>query len=376
MTKVLIALKMAGTAGREKLSGIFRRLGDDHDWETLLVRTEKDFTFSRFQSYVDSGLRGCIISMPLEDGLLRKILSFPLPMVLVDIDTPGNAKTGNIAFVGNSGVAIGNAAARELLSLQRCKSFAYVDAEASRRWSADRIKGFSETLGSQGQSCRVISELDELTEMERPIGILAANDDRANSVLDFCRENKIKVPQDALIVGINNDEMICEHSKPKLTSVHPDYEEEGFLAADLMISMLDKRCMIEELSKFVGVEKIVRRESTSNLSPAEILVMKAERIIEKKALQGITADDVAKELHCSRRLLDMRFHESRQESIGERISATKLSEVRRLLLETGDSISTIAARCGYDNPNYLMTLFRKRYNTTMRQFRLKSQHCV
>lgn len=376
MKKILIALKMAGTAGREKLSGIFRRLGENHDWEILLIRTEKEFTLPRFKDYVNAGINGCIISMPLDDNFLRSILSVRLPVVMVDIDAPEDANAQNVAFVGNSGEAIGRAAALELLSSQRCNSFAYVDAESSKRWSADRIKGFSETLGGTGHECRVISDLEELTKMEQPIGILAANDDRANMVLDFCREKRIKVPQKALIIGINNDEVICEHSKPKLTSVHPDYEEEGFLAADLMISMLDKPDKNECLSKFVGVEKIARRESTSNLSTAERLVLKAERIIEKKALEGITIDDIARELNCSRRLIDMRFHELRQETIGERIAATRLSEVRRLLLETNESIAKISLHCGYYNPNYLMTLFRKRYKITMRQFRLKSLQYV
>ena len=47
--KVFIALKMAGIAGQEKLAGIFRFLGEDHDWDVTLVRTAAEFTPSRIR---------------------------------------------------------------------------------------------------------------------------------------------------------------------------------------------------------------------------------------------------------------------------------------------------------------------------------------
>ena len=47
--KVFIALKMAGIAGQEKLAGIFRFLGEDHDWDVTLVRTAAEFTPSRMR---------------------------------------------------------------------------------------------------------------------------------------------------------------------------------------------------------------------------------------------------------------------------------------------------------------------------------------
>ena len=45
--KVLIALRMSGVAGQDKFSGIFRHLGDRHDWDVELVRTAEEFTPER-----------------------------------------------------------------------------------------------------------------------------------------------------------------------------------------------------------------------------------------------------------------------------------------------------------------------------------------
>ena len=47
----------------------------------------------------------------------------------------------------------------------------------------------------------------------------------------------------------------------------------------------------------------------------------------------------------------------------------RLEEVKRLLRETKEPIDTIAARCGYENPNYLKNLFKRRFAMPMREFR-------
>ena len=56
-------------------------------------------------------------------------------------------------------------------------------------------------------------------------------------------------------------------------------------------------------------------------------------------------------------------------SIDEEITRVRLAEVQRLLRTTRDPIDAIAAKCGYENPNYLKNLFRKRFSMTMRDFR-------
>ena len=64
MKRVFIALKMAGVAGREKLSGIFRFLGDNHDWDITLIRTAAEFTPARMRRALAEGYDGFIVSIP------------------------------------------------------------------------------------------------------------------------------------------------------------------------------------------------------------------------------------------------------------------------------------------------------------------------
>ena len=113
----------------------------------------------------------------------------------------------------------------------------------------------------------------------------------------------------------------------------------------------------------------MRRESTAELSTSGKLVQKALAYIRKNALRGISVEDVVAHLKVSRRLADLRFRELQHTSIGQEIARIRLAEVQRLLRSTKEPIDSIAARCGYENPNYLKNLFRKRFSMSMREFR-------
>ena len=120
------------------------------------------------------------------------------------------------------------------------------------------------------------------------------------------------------------------------------------------------------------MKQVVRRESTAELSLSGKLVQRALVYIRKNALKGISVTDVAAHLHVSRRLADLRFRELQGTTIGETIISERLMEVKRLLRETKDPIDAIAVRCGYENPNYLKNLFKRRFAMTMREFRNRS----
>lgn len=58
-----------------------------------------------------------------------------------------------------------------------------------------------------------------------------------------------------------------------------------------------------------------------------------------------------------------------QLEVAREITRIRLAEVQRLLRSTREPIDAIAAQCGYENPNYLKNLFRKKFNMSMRDFR-------
>lgn len=374
--KVFIALRMAGIAGQEKLSGIFRFLGENHDWDITLVRTAAEFTPARMKSSLKEGYDGFIVSIPDTEQTAALLASTDIPTIVMDIHSPLLEKRRKrIVFIRNSSEEIGRTAANHLLAIGKCRSYAFVHNPSVMQWSVDRCKAFRETLRDNGFWCHELKTPEGLQRLERPVGIFAANDDRGYDVIEFCHAHRIRVPEDAAVLGINNDTLICENCHPQLSSIQPDFEQEGYLAAETLTKMMDDSKTYHlslntyHSSLFVGVKAVIRRESTAELSTSGKLVQKAVAYIRHHALEGIGVADVVAHLKVSRRLADLRFRELQHSSIGEEITRVRLAEVQRLLRATKEPIDAIAAKCGYANPNYLKNLFRKRFSMSMRDFR-------
>lgn len=374
MKRVFIALKMAGVAGQEKLTGIFRFLGENHDWDITLVRTAAEFTPARMRQALAQGYDGFIVSIPGTETSAAPLAATDVPTVVMDLHDPAlSARRDNIVFVRNSPEAIGRAAADHLLSTGRCRAYAFVHNPSVLEWSVDRFRVFREALRDRGLWAHELAEPKELAGLEHPIGIFAANDDRGYDILEYCRRHRLKVPEDALVLGTNNDTLICENCRPRLSSIQPDFEEEGFLAAKSLAALMRAASPVAARTLFVGVKALVRRDSTADVSVAGKLVQKAVAYIRKNALRGIDVEDVVDHLGCSRRLADLRFRELMGTSIGETILTTRLDEVKRLLATTREPIDVISARCGYVTPNSLKNLFKRRFGLSMREWRRQAQ---
>ena len=374
MKRIFIALRMAGVAGQEKLSGVFRFLGENHDWDVTLVRTAAEFTPERVRRALAEGYDGFIVSIPDTEPTAALLASSSVPTVVMDIHDPAlSARPTNIVFIRNDPGEIGRLAAEHLLSSGRCRSYAFVHKNSLLEWSVDRFNAFQKTLRANGLFAHELSEPGGLAALPRPVGVLAANDDRGYEVLEFCRRHRLRVPQDVCVLGINNDVFICENCRPNLSSIQPDFEQEGYLAAQALAALLRnaarKRPPVAARTDFVGVKTLVRRDSTADFSIAGRLVQKALVYIRKNALRGISVADVARHLGCSRRLADLRFRELMGTTIGETIITTRLDEVKRLLATTKDSVASVSAQCGYANANYLKNLFKKRFGVSPREWR-------
>ena len=69
---------------------------------------------------------------------------------------------------------------------------------------------------------------------------MAYNDSRAQTVIDACRMAHLKIPGQIQVIGVDNEVEICENTFPTLTSILPDFEGSGYLAAQLLDRMLAK----------------------------------------------------------------------------------------------------------------------------------------
>jgi len=374
--KVFIALKMAGVAGQSKLAGVFRylkeRYGGGAAWDIHLVRTRAELTCEAVRQAVADGTDGFIVSIPDTEESVSPLAGSAIPTIVMDIHADAlERRAENIAFIRNSSDGIAGEAAHFLLGQGIARSYAFLHSDPVTDWSRMRFEAFRRMLNDKGMWCEELFAPDEALKLRRPAAVFAAHDDRAFELLKALAARRVPVPRGVAVLGVDNDELICENAHPRLSSVQPDFEEEGRLAAETLDAMM-AGAVLPGRTLLVGVKRVVQRESTAEQSHSGLLVQKAVAYINRHALEGIGVPDVVRHIRCSRRLADLRFRELQGRSILEAITERRLDEVKRRLAGTREKMDAIASACGYENPTYLKNLFKKRFGMSMSEWRVQN----
>ena len=387
--RVVVALRMAGIAGQDKLNGIFSYLNEGHRWSLAIYRTQHEFTAETVRAEIARGVDGFLVGLPGTDDALAEISKSDLPAVLLNVPIKALMRRGgNVAMVKSDAKEVGKRAADALLSQGIYRCYGYVGYRTDDDWSRERGTAFRDALGAAGFVTRMydlahfqnkVESREHLAKwllsLPKPCGILAACDDRAYDVIDVCVENGIKIPAEVGLLGVNNDPLLCENISPTLSSVQPDFKEEGRLAAEILERLMARRRdgKGEAGLHLVGVKAIVHRETTFPLSNAGKLVQKAMAFIAKNAARKIGVPDVIRHLKVSRSLAELRFRELQRQTIHDAIATARLEEVRRRLATTHDTIEQISSDCGWQSANSLKNLFKRRFGTSMRDYRKQNR---
>ena len=274
------------------------------------------------------------------------------------------------------------AAAFRELSTVGCKIFAFVPWLAKTDWSCRREKAFALLVKLNGCTCHVFEPpvdlvggeayRDELVawlrSLPKPCGILAANDYIGNSVLNCAAFARVRVPEEMQVIGVDNDEQICEHTAPTLTSVIPDFERAGYLAAELLDEQMH-HSRRRRGAVACGVLSIRRRASTYPYRPKDTRIMRAIELIRKSACDGLRARDVIETIGCSRSLAEQRFREVTGRSILSEIQAVRVERAKYLAAHTDQSVAEIAVNCGYKTTEQLRRLFVEHFGCSPLQWR-------
>ena len=137
----------------------------------------------------------------------------------------------------NDDVAIGRLAAEHLLGRGH-RNLLYAGL-SHRQYSRDRLAGFQAAVRRAGVRAEACSDqaadiAAALAGATPPLGVMAAGDRAAAMVLDACLGLGLSVPEGVAIVGVDDDEMLCETAAVPLSSVRPDAERVGYEAAALL----------------------------------------------------------------------------------------------------------------------------------------------
>jgi LacI family transcriptional regulator len=297
--------------------------------------------------------------------------------------------------VGIDHVAVGRMAAEHLLDrgIRNFGFFGYTD----HAFSVGREAGFRATLEAAGCRLACYHEADPakrdptglwewndelrrwLIALPRPVGILASHDPQGVELSEVCRHSGLRVPEEVALVGVDNDDLLCELARPSLTSVALPAERVGYEAARLLDRLLTSprpRGRACGPALLLPPQGVVTRVSTDILAIDDADVAAALRFIRQHAHESIQVKDVLDKVPISRRTLERRVREVLGRGVWEEIRRAHLDRSKSLLAETDMSMSEIARHAGFSDQRQLSVVFREETGLTptayRRQFRARS----
>jgi LacI family transcriptional regulator len=277
--------------------------------------------------------------------------------------------------------------AAEHLMERGFRNFGYC-GYANRTWSERRRQGFCRRLEEAGFPCHVYqppqhgapipwnrelsSVINWLRALPKPVGVMTCNDVRGRQVLEAGIVGKMTVPDEVAVVGVDDDQLLCELSNPSLSSVELNVEQGGYQAAELLDQLMSRRLRKPQL---IEVEPlwVVSRQSTDVVAVEDQEVAAALRFIRQNAKRSIGVRDVVAQVALSRRALEIRFERSLGRSIRSEIQRVRLDWTKRLLVETDMSVEKISDVVGFNSLSYLSKVFHRETGKTMAQYRRENR---
>jgi LacI family transcriptional regulator len=372
--KIALLIETSNAYARGLLRGIVAYIRQHQPWSLYLSEHNRgDKAPAWLSSWKGDGIIARIENASMAEAL-RKV-SVPVVDVSAARLLPG------LPWFETDDGAIALLAAEHLLE-RGFTNFAYAGDDRFN-WSKWRGEHFVNCVRAAGHSCSIYKSqhhfaadddrlIDDLAgwikSLPKPVGIMACYDFRGQKVLDACRRHQIAVPDEVAVVGVDNDELLCELSDPPLSSVIPNTHRTGFEAAALLAEVMQGRRVKGE-AHLIPPIGVATRQSTEVLAIDDRNIARALHFIRNNACNGINVQDVIKAVPQSRRLLEKRFQKYIGRTPHEEIIRVQLDRVKQLLAQTDLPLEEIAQRSGFAHVEYLSVAFKRETGVPPSKFR-------
>jgi LacI family transcriptional regulator len=376
--RVAVVIEASNAYARGLLAGIHRHVREHEPWTVFLPEHGRGAPpLEQLAGWHGDGVIARVETPAIAAVLSRVSKKQTIPI----IDVSAARLLPIVPYVETDDEAIGQVAADHFAE-RDFRHYGFVGDERFR-WSENRCRAFTAAVNARGHAVDVFSgatgrrgrphattsgdlpDDDEAIEewlqaLPKPVAVFACYDIRGRQVLEACRRAGIEVPDQVAVLGVDNDELLCGLASPPLSSIIPDAAGAGRLAASLLERLMQRE-RLEREEWLLPPLGIATRQSTDVLAIDDDLVVAAVRVIRDHACRGIKVADVVASLKTSRRVLEHRFVQRIGHTPHEEIARVQFRRVEQLLRETDLPLATIAARCGFQHPEYMTVAFTRRY---------------
>lgn len=380
MIRILILIDSSTEFSRRFLGGLIKYANDNGSW-----------TFYRFPSYFKN-LYG-------EMGVLERIKEWKIDAVIAQWEYDEvdfleylkipvflqNYKNRDIKFSKICGDFKKVGAMAALFFVKRgFHNFAFY-GHKDFIWSKDRGEGFRQEIQKIGGNYYYFeSELlndfywgdthnklnDWLVSLPKPVALLACDDIFALQITEICKVNNIKIPEDLALMGVDNDELICNLSHPSISSIQTNDEYGGYTTGKMLHFMIinnDKK----PFNIIIEPIRIILRQSTEKYICSDKFISKIITFIDQNSTSKLAINDLVEIVPLSRRKLEKKFKEATGSSIYQYILDKKVELISHEMLTTDKSFLDIAIAVGFNDVRNAYRIFKIKTGYTPIQFREK-----
>ncbi|MHC4882364.1 MAG: DNA-binding transcriptional regulator [Planctomycetota bacterium] len=377
MVNIPRVIVIAGTAfsyGRGLLRGIARYSHLHGPWSFFSERGKPEEILPYLKNWKPNG----IISYAFDGKHVNSFIPKGLPAIMIgsNVEIPGypnvlgdqeNHSKAAAGYFLNAGF----------------QNFAYCGF-SNLEWSQIRGRYFAERLREKGIEVSYYEspllfyhkhwqhEQEELAawlvSLPKPVAVMACNDERGRHVLEACKIAELAVPEQVAVIGVDNDEAICELTQPPLSSVAVNTEKAGYEAAELLDKMMKgQKGPYENI--IVQTLRVVPRQSSDILMIQDESVARAVNFIRVNAKRPLQVQDVADTVAIHRRGLERRFKKRLNRSVHEEIRRVRIELIKKFLLETNMTVSQISNQLDFNEIAQLTRFFSREMGLSPNDFR-------
>ncbi|MGJ8634051.1 MAG: substrate-binding domain-containing protein [Luteolibacter sp.] len=376
MKRIAILVETSLASGREILAGISRYLDERPDW-------------SIFQHV---GPLGAMAPEAIRDwngdGIIARVANAELHELiqskgLPTVDVLGNVTPLPYPLFKCDDRALGISVARHFLEGGH-RNFAFIGL-ANERWSIEREEAFITELETEKHNANVFHIKQRPTDhvvtgqtfeslkkwlktLKTPTSIMVASDQFGPIVFEACHQLGLSIPENVSVIGVDNDAPFYNMCRPRLSSIMPDHRRVGYQAAKALGQLMDGKALPQQVVE-ISSNTLHRRQSSDFIAIKDPAVVLAVKYIRENASKSPSLDLVAQSAGLSRTVLQRRFREHLNRTVGDVILREKLRLAREMLSGTDMPIPTIAERSGFTSQEYMNHVFKSHLKTTPKKYR-------
>ncbi|TWU57857.1 AraC family transcriptional regulator [Rubripirellula reticaptiva] len=363
---VALLIESSNAYCRGMLQGIAAYMHENEQWSIRLPELERDAPPPRWlKTWKGDGIIARIENEQFADAL--RFSKIPL----IDVSAARCIPKLPLVEIDEAGIA---EAAFDHLRERGFENLAFC-GEAKFKWSTLRQNAFVKRAADAGLACNVFQPLRSsrgrasidretkelakwLQSLPRPVAVLACYDLKARQILDICREIPLRVPEDIALLGVDNDEVLCDLATPPLSSVIPASRKIGYTAAQSLDHLMQGKKLKHHI-QLIGPLGVATRQSTEILAVEDLDVAEAMQFIRDHQSEHINVQDVMAVVPVSRRSLEVRFRKIVGRTIYQEIIRLRIDRICQLLVDSKLSLAQIARRTGFDSVEYMSVAFRR-----------------